>query len=92
MAVLHIRNVPDALYRQAQAAAAARGITLGAYVIALMEADVAQAGARARGLAALSRIRRNLTRRQRAVAGAQPSAADLVRTGRADRERELLGG
>lgn len=92
MAVLHIRNVPDALYRRAQAAAAARGITLGAYVIALMEADVARAEAKARGLAALTKIRRNLTRRQRAVAGAQPSAADLVRAGRADRERALLHG
>ena len=91
MAVLYLRNVPEALYRQTQAAAAARGITLGAYVIALMDADVAQAEARVRGLAALARIRHNLTRRQRALAGAQPSAADLVRTGRADRERELLG-
>lgn len=91
MAVLHIRNIPDALYRQAQAAAAARRITLGAYVIALMEADIARNEARARGLAALARIRRNLTRRQRATAGAEPSAADLVRAGRAERERELLG-
>jgi plasmid stability protein len=92
MAVLHIRNVPDALYRQAQLAAAVRGVTLGAYVISLMQADLARAEAGARGLAALARIRHNLTRRQRAIAGAQPSAADLVRTGRADRERELLHG
>jgi len=92
MAVLHIRNVPDALYRQAQAAAAARGITLGAYVIALMEADIARAGAQARGLAALSHIRRNLARRQRSATGAQPSTADLVRAGRAERERVLLHG
>ena len=90
MAVLHIRNVPDALYRQARAAAAARGITLGAYVIALMEADVALAQARARGLTALTKIRRNLTRRQRSATGAQPSTADLVRAGRAERERALL--
>ena len=92
MAVLHIRNVPDALYQQAQAAAAARGITLGAYVIALMEADIARAEAKARGLAALTKIRRNLTRRQRAAVGAQPSAADLVRAGRAEREWALLHG
>ena len=92
MAVLHIRNIPDALYRQAQAAAAARGITLGAYVIALMEADVARAGAQARGLAALARIRRNLARRRRLVTRAQPSAAELVRAGRAERERVLLHG
>lgn len=92
MAVLHIRNVPDALYRQAQAAAAARGTTLGAYVIGLMEADVARADAKARGLAALAKIRLNVTRRQRAVAGAQPSAADLIHAGRAERERALLHG
>ncbi len=92
MAVLHIRNIPDALYRQAQAAAAARGVTLSAYVIALMEADLARAEARAHGLAALTKIRRNLTRRQRAVAGSLPSAADLVRAGRAERERVLLHG
>ncbi len=91
MAVLHIRNIPDALYRRAQAAATARGITLGAYVIALMEADIARAQAKARGLAALTKIRRNLTRRQRAGVGAKPSAASLVRAGRAERERELLG-
>lgn len=90
MAVLHIRNVPDALYRQAQEAAAARGSTLSAHVIGLMEADAARAEAEARALAALAKIRRNLTRRQRAVAGAQPTATDLVHAVRAERERELL--
>ena len=92
MAVLYIRNVPDALYRQAQEAAAARGTTLSAHVIGLMEADIARAEAGARGLATLSRIRRNLTRRRRLATRAQPSAADLVRAGRADRERALLHG
>jgi len=91
MAVLHIRNVPDALYRQAQEAAAAHGATLSAHVIGLMEADAARAEAEARALAALARIRRTLTRRQRATAEAQPSAADLIRASRAERERELLG-
>lgn len=92
MAVLNVRNVPDALYRQAQAVAAARGITLGAYVIALMEADIARARAQARGLAALSVIRRNLAQRQRAAVEAQPCAADLIHAGRAERERALLHG
>ena len=91
MAVLHIRNVPDALYRQAQEAAAAHGATLSAHVIGLLEADAERAEAEARALAAVAKIRRNLTRRQRAVAGAQPSAADLVRAVREERERELLG-
>ena len=92
MAVLYIRNVPDALYRQAQAAAATRGITLSTHVITLMEADVARAQAKSRGLAALTKIRRNLTRRQRSATGAQPSTADLVRAGRAESERVLLHG
>jgi plasmid stability protein len=92
MAVLYIRNVPDALHRRTQAAAAARGTTLSAHVIALMEADVARAQAKARGLATLTKIRRNLTRRQRSATGAQPSTADLVRAGRAERERVLLHG
>jgi len=90
MAVLHIRNVPDVLYRQAQEAAAAHGATLSAHVIGLMEADAARAEAEARALAALAKIRRTLTRRQRLTTGAQPTAADLVRAGRAERERVLL--
>ena len=90
MAVLHIRNVPHALYRQAQEAAAAHGATLSAHVIGLLEADAERAEAEARALAAVAKIRRNLTRRQRATAEAQPSVADLIHAGRAERERELL--
>ena len=90
MAVLHIRNVPDALYRQAQEAAAAHGATLSAHVIGLLEADAERAEAEARALAAVAKIRLNLTPPQPTTPKSQPSAADLIHAGRAERERELL--
>ena len=48
MAVLHVREIPDQLYRQVQKMAQAQGRSLSAEVIAILEAAVQQQESRAR--------------------------------------------
>lgn len=84
MAVLHVRNIPDDLYRHAQAIAEARGSTLSSLVIDLMNEATTRDNDHKRHTKAVLRIRRNLTRRHRGSI----SSAELLRSVREDRERE----
>jgi hypothetical protein len=84
MAVLHVRNVPDELYRQAQAIAASRGVTLSSLIIEFMQEAAERETARKRHVKAMTEIRRNLAKRPRCTT----SGADLVRLVRDERERE----
>ena len=84
MAVLHVRNIPDSLYRRAQAIAEARGATLSSLVLELIQEAATRDIDHKRHAKAVAQIRKNLTRRRRSRA----SGAELVRASREDREVE----
>jgi hypothetical protein len=58
MAVLHVRNVPDRLYRRIQRMAESQGRSLSAQIIVLLEEAARQEEARRRQAAALDAILR----------------------------------
>ena len=83
MAVLHVRNIPDDIYKQAQELAESQGTTLSSFIIELMREAATHEMERARHEKAVLRIRRNLARRPRTSA----SGADLVHAARKGRIR-----
>ncbi|MEO6060921.1 MAG: hypothetical protein ABIQ99_03170 [Thermoflexales bacterium] len=85
MAVLHIRNVPDALYARAQELAAARGETLSAMVVDLLQAAADRGAAAERHMQAIRRLRRQMTTRKTG----KVSAADLLAETRIEAESRL---
>ncbi len=88
MAVLHVRNIPDDLYRHAQAIAEARGATLSSLVITLMQEAASRDLDHKRHAKAVQRIRKNLTRRKHNAGNSVVSGADLVHASRDERETE----
>jgi plasmid stability protein len=84
MAVLHVRNIPDNLYAQAQMIASEQGTTLSALVIELMQQAATRHLDHKRHLKAIARMRRNLTLRQKS----DVSAATLIQEVREEREIE----
>jgi len=86
MAVLHVRNIPENVYKRAQAIAAARGVTLSAHILDLLEADIAAHEARKR----LRRIMAELRKRPYlAPAPGLPSTSEIIFELRNERESEL---
>lgn len=82
MANLHVRNVPDQLYRRLQRLAADKRMSLSAQVIGLLEEALAQEDARVRHLQILAQMKRD---RYRYPPGVQvPDSTELIRE---DRER-----
>ena len=84
MAVLHVRNIPDKIYKQAQVIAAKRGVTLSAHILKLLEADIATHEARKRHQSIMAELRR---RPHHVAAPDAPSTSDILFDLR--REREL---
>lgn len=85
MAVLHVRNVPDTLYARAQTLAAARGETLSAMVVDLLQAAADREAAAERHMQAIRRLRRQMTARKTR----EVSAADLLAETRNEAESRL---
>ena len=83
MAVLHVRNIPESLYKRMQRLAEARGRTLSALVIDLLEEADHKEAARKRFDAAMAVLRQ---RPYMPPATSTPGAADLIRTERDERE------
>ena len=82
MAILHVRNVPEKLYRRIQELAEEEKRSMTAEVVALLDAAVERREARKRNAGMLSRIRR------RAAALKLPSGwVDSVELIREDRDR-----
>ena len=85
MAVLHVRDIPDALYRRMQKIARAHGRSLSAEVVALSAGAVRDDDVRRRRADLLQSIRRN---RWTPPPGT-PDAAEMLRGARAERDAEL---
>ena len=85
MAVLHVRNVPDALYARAQTLAAARGETLSGLVVDLLQRAADREAAAERHLRAIQRLRRQMTARR----SGKVSGADLLAETRIEAEFRL---
>lgn len=82
MSTLHVRNVPQELYRRVRQAAERQNRSLSAVVVELLEEGVEQQSLRTRQRRLMSVIRR---RRRRSKPG--PDASDSVRLIREDRRR-----
>ena len=78
MAILHVREIPDALYKRLQKMARAHGRTLSAEVIALLEQAVRDDEMRRQQAKLLKRIRQN---RWTPPHGA-PEASEMIREAR----------
>ena len=88
MAVLHVRNIPDKIYKPAQVIAAKRGVTLSAHILELLEADIATHEARKRHQSIMAELRRRPYHAP-APAPDAPSTSDVLLDLRREREREL---
>ena len=86
MAVLHVRDVPDALYKRMQKIARSHGRTLSAEVIALFEHAIRQDDLRREQAKILKAIRDN---RWTPPPGT-PEASQLLQQVREEREAELM--
>ncbi len=89
MAVLHVRHIPDQLYRRSMRIALQEGKTLSALVISLLEQKAAADEARRQHAKAMAQIRRNLERRS--ATAEELAGVDLVQAAREEREAELAG-
>jgi plasmid stability protein len=86
MAVLHVRDISDALYRRMQKIAKEHGRSLSAEVIALLEQAVRQEDVRRRQAKLLKTIR---DERWTPPSGAPEASAALLQA-RDEREAELM--
>lgn len=82
MAILHVRNVPEKLYRRIQELAEEEQRSMTGEVIALLDAAVERREARKRTAGMLSRIRR-----RSATVKLPPGWGDSVELVREDRKR-----
>lgn len=87
MAVLHVRHIPDKLYRQVQRIAEAQGKTLSDLVISLLEERANREADRRRHARAMAQVRRNLAHRSKPKGVL--TGAELVHSARAERDVEL---
>lgn len=82
MATLYVREIPDALYQQAQKIAVAQGRSLSAYVLTTLEQAVEEEKLRRTRSKILARIRR----RRRALPANAPDSVTLLRQIRGEHE------
>jgi plasmid stability protein len=87
MSVLHVRDIPDTLYRRIQKIAKSHGRSLSAEVVALFEEAVRADELRRRQAGLLKSIRAN---RWTPPPGT-PNAAVMLQQVRAEREAEITG-
>jgi plasmid stability protein len=85
MAVLHVRDIPDAFYRRMQKIAKGHGRSLSAEVVALFAGAVRADDVRRRQAELLKSIRQN---RWTPLPGT-PDAVEMLHQVRAEREAEL---
>ncbi len=81
MALLQIRNVPDEVRRDLKARAAARGESLNAYLLDLLERDVAR-----------PTVKDVLDRAARRAGRASASAVEVLEAARGERENQVVAG
>lgn len=88
MAILHVRNIPEALYKRAQRIAESRGLSLSQLVIEALERVDEEEAARRRHVKIMAEIRANMEKRKPLPNGM--TAADVIRESREERENELM--
>ena len=82
MATLHVRDIPDTLYQQAQKIALEQGRSLSAYVLIMLQQAVEEEKLRGARSKALASIRR----RRSALPANAPDSVDMLRHIRGENE------
>jgi fructose-1,6-bisphosphatase/sedoheptulose 1,7-bisphosphatase-like protein len=90
MAILHVRGIPEPLYKRAQRIAESRGKSLSQLVIESLERLDAEEAARRKHVKVMAEIRANMAKRKPLPNGM--TAAAIIREVRKEREAELLPG
>jgi hypothetical protein len=91
MAILHVRGIPEPLYKRAQRIADSRGKSLSQLVIEALERLDQEEAARRKHARIMAEIRANMAQRKADWPGGMPEAVDLIRAGRDEREQAILG-
>ena len=89
MAILHVRGIPESLYKRAQRIAESRGKSLSVVVIELLERLDAEEVTRRKHLKVMAELRANMALRKSTWPATMPGATDLIREGREEREQQL---
>jgi hypothetical protein len=92
VAILHVRGIPETLYKRAQRIAEKRGQSLSQLVIESLGRMDEEDAARRRHLKLLSEIRRNIEKRQRDWPTGLPDAVETIRDIREDSAALIPGG
>lgn len=90
MAILHIGNIPESLFERVKRIAEARGKSLDAVVIDLLEELDRAEIARQNHTKMMQTIRDNMAHREPLPGGL--TAADIIRENREEREAQLTQG
>ena len=88
---MHVRGIPDPLYKRMQRIAESRGKSLSQLVIESLERLDREEVARRKHAKIMAEIKANMEARRRDWPANMPSVADVIREGREERERKLLG-
>ena len=91
MAILHVRGIPESLYKRAQRIAESRGKSLSQLVIESLERLDQEEATRRKQAKVIAEIRNNMVLRKTNAPSDLPSAADMIRAGRETREQEIVG-
>jgi hypothetical protein len=88
MAILHVRGIPEPLYKRAQRIAEKQGKSLSQLVIEALERIDREEAAKRKHAKIMAEIRANMEKRKPLPNGM--TAADVIREGREEREAELM--
>lgn len=91
MAILHVRGIPEPLYKRAQRIAEKQGKSLSQLVIEALERIDREEAARRKHAKMMAEIRANMEMRKQDWPAHSPSVVDLIHEGREEREKQLLG-
>ncbi len=89
MAILHVRGIPESLYKRARRIAESRGKSLSMVVIELLERLDAEEATRRKHVKVMTEIRANMEMRKRIWPANIPNAAELIRESREERTKQL---
>jgi hypothetical protein len=91
MAILHVRGIPEPLYKRAQRIAEKQGKSLSQLVIEALERIDREEAAKRKHAKIMAEIRANMEKRKQDWPANMPTAPDLIREGREEREQQLVG-
>lgn len=91
MAILHVRGIPEPLYKRAQRIAEGQGKSLSQLVIESLERLDREEAARRKHSRMMAEIKANMAVRKHEWPANLPSVTALIREGRAERAHQLSG-